>query len=71
MNRIRLGFRRVDVVDGLRAGALLLLILMAITFFAGCVTENIDSEGNVIRKRKVNHQPQGQGQADASYDRSG
>lgn len=52
MNRIRRGFRRVDIVDGLRAGALVLLIVMAITFFAGCVTERIDSEGNVIRKRK-------------------
>ncbi len=52
MNRVLLGFRRVDVVDGLRAGALVLLIVMAITFFAGCVTERLDNEGNVIKKKK-------------------
>jgi hypothetical protein len=59
MNRVLLGFRRVDIVDGLRAGALVLLIVMAITFFAGCVTERLDNEGNVIKKRKVERQSQG------------
>jgi hypothetical protein len=69
MNSVRLGFRKVDIVDGLRASALVLLIVMAITFFAGCVTERIDSEGNVIRKPKADHQSPGQ--ADASSGRNG
>ena len=59
MNRVLLGFRRVDIVDGLRAGALVLLIVMAITFFAGCVTERLDNEGNVIKKKKPVHTSEG------------
>lgn len=61
MNRARLGFRigKVDIADGLRAGALVALIVMAITFFAGCITEEIGPDGSAIRKqkRKPNSQP--------------
>ena len=64
MHRVPVGFRKIDIVDGLRAGALVLLIVMAITFFTGCVTEKIDSEGNVIRKKRETKQ-----EAGASYNR--
>ena len=71
MNRVRLLFRisKVDIVDALRAGALVVLIVMTITFFAGCVTEEIGPDGSVIKKRKTNRQTHGE--AGAYDDRRG
>ena len=69
MNRVRLGFRGVDIVDGLRAGALVLLILMAIAFFADYANrEEVGSVG-VLRKQESGHEFNGK--MGASSDRSG
>lgn len=71
MNRRRLVFRisKIDIVDGLRASALLLTILMAIAFFAGCASrEEIGSDG-VIRKQEGDHEIHGE--VGAIYGRSG
>ena len=81
MNRARLGFRisKIDppspsygaasIADALRAGALVLLILMAIAFFAGCASrEEVGSDG-VIRKQEGDHEIHGE--AGAYYGRSG
>ena len=61
MNRILPGFRmnKIGIADVLRAGAILATILMIATFFSGCVTERIDSEGRVIRKRQADHDRSG------------
>jgi len=71
MNRAWLGFQnsKIGIADVLRAGAILATILMIATFFSGCVTEQLDSEGHVIRERQANHEFDGQ--TGASSSRSG
>jgi hypothetical protein len=71
MNRAWLWFQnsKIGIADVLRAGALLATILMIATFFCGCVTEQLDSEGHVIRERQANHEFDGE--IGASSDRSG
>jgi hypothetical protein len=61
MNRIWHRFRmnNIGIADVLRAGAILATILMIAAFFSGCVTERIDSEGRVIRKRQPDHASSG------------
>lgn len=58
MNRAWLSFRnsKIGIADVLRAGAILATILMIATFFSGCVTEQLDSEGHVIRNRQADHE---------------
>ena len=71
MNRAWLPFRnsKIGIADVLRAGAILATILMIATFFSGCVTEQLDSEGHVIRERQANYEFDGE--MGASSDRSG
>jgi hypothetical protein len=71
MNRVPTRFRitRIDIADALRASALLLVILMAITFFAGCATHSDVDSNSVIRKREPDNQIHGE--AGVSYGRSG
>ena len=81
MNRVRLPFliSKIDppspsygeasTANLLRASAILVTALMVVTFFAGCVTEQLDSEGHVIRKRQADQEFQGE--AGASRGRSG
>jgi hypothetical protein len=71
MNRVWLPFRnrKIGIADVLRAGAILAIILMIATFFSGCVTEQLDSEGRVIRDRQANHEFDGE--TGASNGRSG
>lgn len=61
-------YGEASIADVLRASSIVVAILMAITFFAGCVTEEVDSEG-VIRKRETNREIHGE--AGAYYGRSG
>lgn len=80
MNRARpsFGISKIDppspsygaasIADMLRAFALVVTIMMTLIFFAGCVTEEVDSEG-VIRKRETNREIHGE--VGASYGRSG
>ena len=58
MNRAWLPFRnsRIGIADVLRPGAILATILLVATFFSGCVTEQLDSEGRVIRDRQADHE---------------
>jgi hypothetical protein len=55
MNKAWLPFRisKIGITEVLRAGAILATILMIATFFSGCVTEQLDSEGHVIRKSQA------------------
>ncbi len=50
MPRARFGFlvRKIDMVDLLRVGAVLMTMLMVITFFAGCQTRKNDADSNSI-----------------------
>jgi hypothetical protein len=73
MRRSRLGFRvrKIDVVETLRAGALLLTILMAITFFAGCESSKPKqaNENSIIKEPDKGHEVHGE--VGAVYGRSG
>ena len=71
MNRAWLPFRnsKIGSADVLRAGAILATILLIATFFSGCVTEQLDSEGHVIRERQADHKLDGE--MGASSNRSG
>ena len=71
MHRVpsRLRVSKIDMVDILRASALLLVILMAITFFAGCATREDADSSSVIRKQENNREFHGE--AGASWGRSG
>jgi hypothetical protein len=51
---------KIGVADVLRAGAILATIVMIAAFFSGCVTEQLDSEGHVIRKRQADHEFHGE-----------
>jgi hypothetical protein len=62
MNRAWLPVRnsKIGIADVLRAGAMLATILMIATFFSGCVTEQLDSEGHVIRNRQADQEFDGE-----------
>jgi hypothetical protein len=62
MNRVPTRFRidTIGVADMLRASALLLVILMAITFFAGCATRDDVDSNSMIRKQDNDHQIHGE-----------
>jgi hypothetical protein len=62
MNRAWFPFRnsKIGIANVLRAGAILATILMIATFFSGCVTEQLDSEGHVIRNRQADHEFDGE-----------
>lgn len=62
-------YGEASIADVLRASAILATVFMIVTFFAGCVTEQLDSEGHVIRKRQADHEFHGE--AGAYYGRSG
>ena len=72
MRRSRLGFRvrNIDVVETLRAGALLLTILMTIAFFAGCESSKPQAnENSIIKEPDKGHEIHGE--VGAAYGRSG
>jgi hypothetical protein len=73
MKRSRWGFRirSIDMVETLRAGALLLTILMAITFFAGCESSKPKQAGDnsIIKEPDKGHEIHGE--VGAVYGRSG
>jgi hypothetical protein len=53
MNKVRLRVKKIDIADVLRTCAIAATIVTAITFFAGCVTERFDQNGQVMRKRQT------------------
>jgi hypothetical protein len=59
----------MGIANVLRVGAILATILMIATFFSGCVTEQLDSEGHVIRERQADHELDGE--MGAASNRSG
>lgn len=59
----------MSVVDLLRAFAIGITIVMAITFFSGCITEEIGPDGQPIRKRSSDNQFHGE--TGVSYGRTG
>jgi hypothetical protein len=73
MKQSRLVFQvlSIDMVETLRAGALLLTILMAITFFAGCESSKPKqaNENSIIKEPDKGHEVHGE--VGAVYGRSG
>jgi hypothetical protein len=63
--------RGIDVVEILRAGALLLTILMAIAFFAGCESSKPKQadENSIIKEPDKSHEVHGE--VGAAYGRNG
>lgn len=68
MHKTRCRISQIDIADLLRIFAILVTIVMAIAFFAGCVTEQLDSDG-VYRKRDANREIHGG--MSVGYGRSG
>jgi hypothetical protein len=70
-SRWRFRLRSIDVVESLRASALLLTILMAIAFFAGCESSEPKqaNENSIIKEPDKGHEVHGE--VGAVYGRSG
>ena len=72
MNRGRLGTRvsKIDIADVLRASALLLLILMTITFFTGCETNKEQADSNSVIQKAPGSASEVHGEVGAMYGAS-
>jgi hypothetical protein len=69
MNRAGFGFRvsKIDIADVLRASALLLLILMTITFFSGCETSKEQADSSSVIQKGPSSGQEVHGEVGAMY----
>lgn len=70
MNKAGRGFRisKIDIVDALRAFSILLTILMAVAFFAGCANRPEADSHSIIRNHEGDTEIHGD--VSAAYGRS-
>ena len=70
MPRFGSRINKIDFVDVLRACALILVIFMTITFFAGCETNKEQADSNSVIQKAPSSAPEVHGEVGAMYGAS-